>query len=259
MMKIWKPAWYLSRVCTIAIPAILAGCAQYNDNRNPQISPVVLDGQSMPEVSRISIPMPEAQPFVHPKRAEASSLWNTSTRSFFRDNRAQRVGDILTVIIDIEDEADLQNESERLRSSTQNAGQPSFFGYGGKIDRILPGINPDDLPAGDIVDLSSNSDFVGEGFIRREETISLRVAATIIEALPNRNLVIAGRQEVKVNNELRELRIAGVVRPVDISLRNTISYDKIAEARVAYGGRGQISAVQTPRYGQDFLEVILPY
>jgi len=249
----------IRRAAMVAVPLLLAACAQYNDNRNPQISPLVIDGQAVPEVARISIPMPEAQPMVHPKRAEASGLWNTSTRSFFGDNRAQRVGDILTVIIDIEDEADLSNESERTRSASQNAGSPTFFGYGGKIDRILPGISEDDLPTGDIVDLGSSSGSSGAGSIRREETISLRVAATIIESLPNENLVIAGRQEVKVNNELRELRIAGVVRPVDISLRNTISYDKIAEARVAYGGRGQISAVQQPRYGQDALEVILPY
>lgn len=254
-----SPVPLIKRLVVIAAPLVLAACAQFKENRNPEISPLVIDRQSVPEVARISIPMPDEVPFVAPKRAEASGLWNTSTRSFFGDNRAQTVGDILTVIIDIEDEADLSNESERSRSATQTAGRPTFFGYGGKIDRILPGISESDLPTGDIVDLGSSSGSSGEGSIRRNETIRLRVAATIIEALPNENLVIAGRQEVKVNNELRELRIAGVVRPVDISLRNTISYDKIAEARVAYGGRGQISAVQQPRYGQDALEVILPY
>ncbi len=259
MRWIWPGAFRLKHRLILAAPFLLAACTQFQDNRNPEISPLVLDAQSVPEVARISVPMPEAVPFTHPKRAEASGLWNTSTRSFFGDNRAQRVGDILTVIIDIEDEADLSNESERSRSDSQTVGSPTFFGYGGKIDRILPGISEDDLPEGDIVDLGSASGSSGEGSIKREETIRLRVAATIIETLPNENLVIAGRQEVKVNSELRELRIAGVVRPVDISLRNTITYDKIAEARVAYGGRGQISAVQQPRYGQDALEVILPY
>ncbi|MCE8008959.1 flagellar basal body L-ring protein FlgH [Aestuariivita sp.] len=249
-----------ARAATLVVLAVLAtGCSRLQDIRNPQTSPLVIDGQSVPEVARISIPMPEPEPYVRPQRAEASSLWSTSTRSFFGDSRAERVGDILTVIIEIEDEADLSNESERSRSATQTAGSPTFFGYGGKIDRILPGISENDLPAGDIVDLGSSSGTSGEGSIRRNEKISLRVAATIIETLPNDNLVIAGRQEIKVNSELRELRIAGVVRPVDISLRNTISYDQIAEARVAYGGRGQISAVQQPRYGQDALEVILPY
>ncbi len=252
-------ASHLTKAALVSIPLLLAACEQFEENRNPEISPLVLDGQSVPEVDRISIPMPEAAPFVHPKRAEASGLWSTSTRSFFGDNRAQSVGDILTVIIDIEDEADLSNESERSRSALQRVSEPTFFGYGGKIDRILPGISEDDLPSDDITDLGSRSASTGEGSIKREETIRLRVAATIIESLPNENLVIAGRQEVKVNNELRELRIAGVVRPVDISLRNTISYDKIAEARVAYGGRGQISAIQRPRYGEDALEVILPY
>ncbi len=253
------PPKSLRRAAMIGSVVVLAGCQQFNDIRDPQTSDLVLNAASVPEVARISIPMPESAPFVHPKRAEASGLWSTSTRSFFGDNRAQQVGDILTVIIDIEDEADLSNETARSRTATQTASSPTFFGYGGMIDKILPGVDEDDLPDGDIVDLGSTSGASGEGTISREETISLRVAATIIETLPNENFVIAGRQEVKVNNELRELRIAGVVRPVDISLRNTISYDKIAEARVAYGGRGQISAVQQPRYGQDALEIILPY
>ena len=254
-----KSSLFLRGAVVIAATLAVAGCAKINENRNPETSPLVLNRNSMPEVATISIPMPEKAPFVAPQRAEASGLWSTSTRSFFGDNRAKQVGDILTVIIDIEDEADLSNQSERSRSSSQTAGSPTFFGYGGKIDRILPGISETDLPAGDIVDLNSTSGSSGEGTISRNETISLRVAATIIEALPNNNFVIAGRQEVMVNKELRELRIAGVVRPVDITLRNTISYDKIAEARIAYGGRGQISAVQQPRYGQDALEVILPY
>lgn len=243
----------------LVLAILVKGCSQFNDIRDPQTSDLVLDKNSMPEVARVSIPMPEVLPMAPPQRAEASGLWSNSTRSFFGDNRAQRVGDILTVIIDIEDEADLSNETERSRTASQTAGMPTFLGYGKKIDRILPGISESDLPTGDIIDLGSTSGTSGEGSIRRNETIRLRVAATIIEDLPNENLVIAGRQEIRVNNELRELRIAGIVRPVDISLRNTISYDKIAEARVSYGGRGQISAVQRPRYGHDALEVILPY
>lgn len=250
----------ITKTTVILVFAIFVkGCSEFNDIRDPQTSDLVLDKNSMPEVARVSIPMPEVLPMAPPQRAEASGLWSNSTRSFFGDNRAQRVGDILTVIIDIEDEADLSNETERSRTASQTAGMPTFLGYGKKIDRILPGISESDLPAGDIIDLGSTSGTSGEGSIRRNETIRLRVAATIIEDLPNENLVIAGRQEIRVNNELRELRIAGVVRPVDISLRNTISYDKIAEARVSYGGRGQISAVQRPRYGHDALEVILPY
>jgi flagellar L-ring protein precursor FlgH len=81
----------------------------------------------------------------------------------------------------------------------------------------------------------------------------------VTDRLPNGNFVIAGRQEVRVNSELRELRIAGVIRPEDISSRNTIDYFKVAEARIAYGGRGTISRVQKPRYGQRLYEFVVPF
>lgn len=247
-------------IVVLATFAILAGCTKYNDNRNPSTSELVLNSETIPEINTISVPMPEVVPFVAPQRAEASSLWGNDTRSFFGDNRAKEVGDILTVVIDINDRAQLKNASERSRRGTQTVADPKFLGYGTQIAAILPGVSPADLPAGgDIIDLGSTSGAAGEGSIKRNETIELRVAAIIIKTLPNNNFVIAGRQEVKVNSELRELRIAGIVRPVDVSLGNTISYDKIAEARISYGGRGQISAVQQPRYGQDALEVILPY
>ena len=244
----------------LIVPLLLGACSQYSENRDPQISDLVLDGNSVPEVNRISIPMPEMQPTARKKRAEASSLWQSNTTSFFGDRRAKNIGDLLTVTIDINDQAQLRNASERSRSNAQGAEDPSFLGYGSQIDSILPGVDQSDLPTGgNIVDLNSTSSSSGDGSIRRNEQIKLRIAAVVIKVLPNGNFVIAGRQEVKVNHELRELRIAGMVRSVDINLDNTVSYDKIAEARIAYGGRGQLSAVQRPRYGQDFLEVVLPY
>lgn len=251
-----------ARALGLSLIALMAvsGCETYRKNHDPQISDLVVDGETMPEVNRINVPMPDPEPYVPPTRAEASSLWHRDTRSFFGDRRAAAVGDLLTVIIEINDQAQLRNETSRERSSTQTVADPVFLGYGGKIDRILPGIDEDDLPTGgQIVDLGSASGVAGKGAIKRNETIRLKVAALILKVLPNGNFVIAGRQEVKVNAELRELRIAGVVRQVDINVDNTIAYDKIAEARIAYGGRGTISSVQQPRYGQDFLEVILPY
>lgn len=246
----------------VALAAMLTmqGCAKYTTHRDPSVSDMVVDGSTMPEVNRVSVPMPPVEPVVPPKRAEASSLWHRESRSFFGDRRAQAVGDIMTVVIDIDDSAQLKNASERSRSGGQNVKNPIFLGYGGQIDKILPGVDPSDLPTGgSIIDLDSASAAAGEGSIKRNETIQLRVAALIIKELPNGNFVIAGRQEVKVNYELRELRVAGIIRPVDINIDNTIPYDKIAEARIAYGGRGQITRVQQPRYGTDFLDVILPY
>lgn len=248
-------------VGTIALMACIAvaGCTQkYKEHRNPQFSE--MDPQLVPEVNRVSVPLPPSEPNRRPKRAEASSLWSKGTSSFFDDQRAQAVGDILTVVINIKDDAQLKNQSDRSRSSSQNLDDPGFFGYGGKIDKVLPGISAADLPTGgSIVDLGNTSSSSGAGTIKRNESINLRVAALIIKELPNGNFVIAGRQEVKVNQELRELRVAGIIRPEDINTANTVPYDKIAEARIAYGGRGQLTVVQQPRYGEDFLDVILPY
>lgn len=249
----------------VALPLIgaltLVGCSEnnYAKHRDPALSDMSVNGQTIPEVARISIPMPPKEPKRRLKRAEASSLWNRGTRSFFGDQRAQTVGDILTVLIEINDKAQLKNASERSRSGSEIADSPSFLGYGGQIDKILPGVDASDLPSGSIVDLGSTSSTAGEGSIKRNESISLRVAALVIDELPNGNFVIAGRQEVKVNHELRELRVAGIIRPRDVSSANTVPYDKIAEARIAYGGRGQLSQVQQPRYGTNFLDVILPY
>ena len=235
----------------------LGACTpKFKEHRNPQFSDMSTD---IPEVNRISVPMPAQEPMMRPKRAEASSLWRRGTSSFFDDQRAQTVGDILTVVINISDDAKLDNASERSRSSTQDVDTPVFLGYGSQLNKVLPGVDAGGVPSPQIIDLGNTSASKGEGSIARKEAINLRVAALIIKELPNGNFVIAGRQEVKVNNELRELRVAGIIRPQDIGTLNTVAYDKIAEARITYGGRGQISQVQQPRYGEDFLDVILPY
>lgn len=228
--------------------------------RDPKISDLVIDGETMPEINRIKVPMPATLPANALKRAQAASLWQPAARSLFLDQRAEDVGDILTIIININDKAQLKNASARSRTESEATDSPVFFGYGGMIDRILPGVGSGDLPTGgQIVDLGSTSSADGEGSIKRNESIQLKIAGMVVQLLPNGNLVIAGRQEVKVNNELRELRVAGIIRPEDISPTNTISYEKIAEARISYGGRGQISQVQTPRAGLNFLDIILPY
>jgi flagellar L-ring protein precursor FlgH len=225
----------------------LTACAQFEENRNPEVSNLVLDPSNMNEVNRISVPMAPTPIKLPPKRAEAASLWSNTTTNYFTDRRATDVGDLVTVLIEIDDRAQLQNRSGRSRGSKQEVGDPDFLNFDLSTD------------SGKVLDLESSSESSGEGSIRRNEAISLRVAALIIEKLPNENYVIAGRQEVKVNSELRELRIAGIIRGADINVNNTIDYDKVAEARISYGGRGQISAVQSPRIGEDVLEVILPY
>ena len=231
----------------IGVGALMAACTQFEDARNPRVSDLVLDPNTMSEVNRINVPMPMVEPTLPPQRAESASLWSTNTTSFFKDRRAQTVGDLVTVLININDRAQLQNATARSRDAKQNVLDADILNFDTSTN------------SGTSVGLESSSEANGTGSIRRTESIQLRVAALIIQTLPNGNFVIAGRQEVKVNQELRELRIAGIIREADIGVANTINYDKIAEARISYGGKGQISVVQSPRVGQDFLEVVLPY
>jgi len=165
------------------------------------------------------------------------------------------VGDILTVIIDIADDANLSNTTSRSRTNAENAAASSLLGYESELNTILP----DAIDPSSLIDLSSDSNSQGVGSVKRGETINLRIAALVTQVLPNGNLVIAGRQEVRVNFEVRDLRIAGMIRTADITSANTIQYDQIAEARVAYGGRGQISDVQQPRYGQQIYDILWPF
>jgi len=186
---------------------------------------------------------------------EPNSLWRTGSRAFFKDQRASRVGDLVTVNITIDDKATIANQSTRNRNNTENAAASSFFGWETQLGRIFPeAVNPASL-----VDLSAQTANDGKGTIDRKEQINLKVAAVITQLLPNGNMVVHGRQEVRVNYEVRELQIAGIIRPEDISSLNAISYEKIAEARIAYGGRGQISDFQQPRYGQQVLDIIMPF
>jgi len=164
-------------------------------------------------------------------------------------------GDILTVVIEIDDQAEFSNSSDRSRSAAQALAIPQLFGLPQRVDTVLP----EGASSADAVSVNSNSSSTGNGSVRRNEKLTLRVAATIDNVLPNGVLSIIGQQEVRVNFELRELIVSGFVRPADISRMNEITYDKIASARISYGGRGQISDVQQPRVGQQFLEQILPF
>lgn len=200
----------------------------------------------------LSWPMPETQPA--PKQY-ANSLWQPGARAFFRDQRAAREGDILRVNVKFEDKAELDNATDRARTSSESLATPSIFGMQSKLFKRLPG---EQNPA-DLVDLSGNAKTNGTGSIKRKEKIETQVAALITQVLPNGNLVIDGSQEIRVNYELREVGVKGVVRPQDIKSDNTIDLSQIAQARVTYGGRGQMSDIQQPRWGSQVIEALSPF
>jgi len=216
-----------------------------------------------PEMSKIENPVlakeykPVSLPMPAPEITErtANSLWTTGRQTFFKDQRATNVGDIITVIIDIDDKAEVDNTSERSRSNSESAGLNSLLGYEQSLNKILP----EAIDNTSLVDGSSTSSSSGSGSVDREEKIEVKVAALVTQILPNGNMVLQGRQEIRVNFEIRELQIAGIIRPEDITTDNTISYEKIAEARIAYGGRGHITDVQQPRYGQQLYDILFPF
>lgn len=201
----------------------------------------------------VTMPMPPAE------RAERqpNSLWAAGAKAFFRDQRAARVGDILTVVVDFKQKAKFENETARSRRSSDSLELAQLLGLQGNLDRLLPAQFNSTNP--NYIDTGSNSSYSGEGEIERKDEISFNVAATIVQLLPNGNMVIRGTQEIVLNHEKREVMVSGVIRPEDIGGENSVKYDQIAEARIMYGGKGTLSDVQYPRYGQELTDIIMPF
>ncbi len=239
-----------SMLILLTVSAI-AACAPLSEvGRAPDFTPP----QETPEHAALyRVPIPET---VTPVRAiDTASLWSSGARSLLGDRRASRPGDILTVVIEIDDRAEISNNTARGRSSTNSVALPRFLGIPQAIDDRLPG----GLAISEGIETTGGSSFSGNGSVRRNEKLTLRVAATVVERLPNGVLRIEGRQEVRVNHELRELLVTGHVRTEDIARQNEITYDKIAGARISYGGRGIISNVQQPPYGAQITEILTPF
>ncbi len=219
----------------------LAGCWNSPNEfmREPIFSPVgaglVSDETAAIQGARASQP-PPAQP----------------PPSLYAEPRITHVGDIMTVIIAINDKATIGNSTDR--SQTTKDGLAIDYGYNNGS-----AASSSTQPAKILGDLSSSSATQGQGNIDRSEQIQVSVAAVVTRVLPNGNLVISGSQEVRVNYELRQLTVAGIVRPSDVSLNNTIAYDHIAEARISYGGRGRVSDFQQPSWGQQIYDAARPF
>lgn len=222
----------------------------------PAFSPIV-NPTEMKDYRPVSMPMPSPQP----ANFAPNSLWRPGARAFFKDQRAKDVGDILTVVVNIQNEtAQLANDTRRTRQNvSETASLPNFLNASISALGSIKNASGTASQAAPAVSATSGSDFEGKGAINRSETISISLAAVVLQTLPNGNLAIAGHQEVRVNGELRQLRVAGVIRPEDIAADNTIPWNKIAETRIEYGGRGTLSDVQQPRYGQQIFDILFPF
>jgi flagellar L-ring protein FlgH len=236
----------------IFLAICLGGCSSLDRIRNLGEQPALASIESpttKPGYKPVHMPMPEPTTAVY----NENSLWRSGSREFFKDQRAHQVGDILTVTVNITDTAKTANETQRSRSNSEDSGVTDFLG-----SKVIKNPATAILP-GKILTAESTASSDGKGSINRQEAVQTNVAAVVTQVLPNGNLVVEGKQELRVNFEVRELVVAGIVRPEDIQSDNTIDSTKIAEARIAYGGRGQITDVQQARYGQQALDILLPF
>ncbi len=243
-----------SLLSLIGCAAILSACSTFDRVKNIGEAPAMAPTEnpaSMFGGREVALPMPVS----YDEPRQANSLWRPGARAFFKDQRARRTGDIVTIVIDINDSARLNNRTERSRANGESADLPAFGG----LEQQLVDLLPDGAAASPLVDLSSDSTSRGEGSIDRREDVELTIAAIVTQVLPNGNLVVAGKQEVRVNYELRELTVTGIIRPEDISNANRINHTQIAEARISYGGRGQLTDVQQARYGQQLYDILFPF
>ena len=244
----------MTRPILLILILALTACGQAERlsriGRPPEFSPLT-DPTQDPRYRPVSMPMPAAQE----APPVANSLWRPGSRTFLRDQRAAQVGDLITILVSIQDQAQLQNRTQRSRNGVETMAAPNLFGQERNPRRLYP-------PAADpaaLLNTNSTGTSDGNGNVRRNEQITLRLAATITQSLPNGNMVLQGRQEVRVNNEMRELSVNGIARPQDIASDNTVRHDRLAEARISYGGRGSLSDIQQPRLGQQLLDILSPF
>ncbi len=240
----------------VATAALLLSACTTIDRLNsvgqaPTMTPII-DPRDRNGDRQITMPMPR-QEVAH---YQANSLWAAGARSFFKDQRATKVGDIVTVLIDISDKAEVSNQTSRTRKSEESADLTNLLGLeGAAAGQFLP--NGYDPKAA--INLGSDSSTEGQGSVNRKEKVELTLAAVVTQILPNGNMVLEGHQEVRVNFELRDLSVSGIVRPEDISAANEVKHTQMAEARISYGGRGQLTDVQQPRYGQQVIDILFPF
>jgi len=242
-----------------AVAGILSGCNMISRlsevGDGPNLT-TIQNPVARPSYRPVSLPMPA------PRVAEANpnSLWRAGARAFFKDHRAKEVGDIVTISMALDDSAKFSNKTTRDREDSEDHDLNDLLGFEAELAKVLPnGIGAGAGVAGQIANFATTHSTSGDGEIDRAESLNLTFAAVVTQILPNGSLVVMGRQEIRVNAELRELVVSGVVRPSDIESDNTISHEKIAELRVAYGGRGTLSEIQKPRWGMQIWDILFPF
>lgn len=237
----------------VALAALLPGCGVLA-NLAEVGKPPPVSASTDPTLAADWRPMTMPTPAPQPPPPVENSLWRPGSRAFFKDERASKVGDLVTIVVNVNDAATANDNTMEQRTDSETMGVPGFFGLGALMPSFLKGSSPSNL-----VNINSGTNLFTIGQIQRNETVTVRLAAVVTQVLPNGNLVVVARQEMLVNAELRQVKVTGVIRPEDIASDNTVPHDRIAEARITYAGRGQLTEVNEPRWGQQMLDVMLPF
>ena len=240
----------------LASTLLVTGCSSTLDKLEgigkPPPLAQVKDPSTAADFSPLTWPLPEAP---LPTKTSANSLWQPGARTFFRDGRASRVGDLMRVKINITDQAEFDNNTTSTRTTQESVGIPSLYGLQNRLGGL--GLSSSTLSNG--VSINGGNTHDGNVTSKRKETVQTEVPAMVVQVLPNGNFVISGKQEFLMNYDIREVSIKGVVRPGDIGSDNTVDSTQVAEARIIYGGRGQNMDAQQRRWGSQAIDVLSPF
>lgn len=184
------------------------------------------------------------------------SLWTSSERVnyLYADQRALRVGDVLTVRVEEFADAQRATSTKKRRVTKMNADITAFLGLMAKLQKLDGDIKPSAL-----LDASSEIDFDADAGTERSERLQATVPVMVKQSLPNGNLFVEGHRVILVNNEEHHFYVSGVARPYDIDESNSVASSRLADAEIEFTGRGVLSEGQRPGVVARFFGWVWPF
>ncbi|MGY6519303.1 MAG: flagellar basal body L-ring protein FlgH [Lysobacteraceae bacterium] len=201
--------------------------------------PVLAAVVALPLAGCITVQAPEREwrptyPAQHaqPQAPTAGAIYrDNSGLALFMDNKARNPGDLVTIVLEERMQAQTEASTATRKDSGASLSAPSIAG--GPV--TLGGRNV--LEA----ELSAGRSFNGSGDSAQSNRLEGNITATVVDRLPNGNLIVAGEKQIRLNQGNEIVRIQGVIRPADILPDNTVRSSRVADARITYAGRGPIA------------------
>ncbi|MCD9030421.1 flagellar basal body L-ring protein FlgH [Luteimonas sp. Y-2-2-4F] len=230
-----RPASLLRPACALAAPMLLAGCIAAGDVRPyPPLAPL--------PVAAAAYAAPATQGAIYQGGAGGLSL--------FGDKRAREVGDLLTILLVESTTAQTNATTQIGKESAIDIGAPNLFG------------GPVTVNGREVLSASAQGarDFDGNGRSTQSNRIQGSVTVTVVQRLPNGNLVVEGSKNLRLNQGDELVQVQGIVRPSDIGPDNSVPSGRVADARIVYGGRGAIAQSNAMGWlGRFFHSRLYPY